>query len=122
MLEGEIAAARALSVPVHPTQIYHALTGFALFLLIVNLRRHKKADGQVILGLALLYSVTRFFIEFFRGDAIRGFVGIFSLPQIFSIILAVVAGYLFYLSMRPAKDPSYGPPLKQTPQRESAPL
>jgi phosphatidylglycerol:prolipoprotein diacylglycerol transferase len=118
LLKGEIAATEVLSLPVHPTQIYHALTGFVLFFLLINFRRHKTADGQLCLGLAVSYSMARFFIEFFRGDAIRGIVGAFSLPQIFSIILAVVAGFFLYLTMRAARSPSYVPPVEETPYKE----
>jgi len=48
----------------------------------------------------LLYAVSRFIIEFFRGDE-RGAVGIFSTSQFISVLLAPLAiVMLIYLARR----------------------
>ncbi len=99
LLNGQIGATENLSLPIHPTQIYHSITGFVLFLIIIGLRKKKKADGQLFLMFAALYSLSRFLIEFYRGDTTRGFVGILSLPQLFSLIVAAIAGYFLILKL-----------------------
>lgn len=100
LLNGQISGAQNLSLPIHPTQIYHSITGFILFLLIIHLRKNKKVDGQLFLMFAALYSLSRFLIEFYRGDITRGFVGILSLPQLFSLIMAAIAGYFLIMKIR----------------------
>ena len=53
----------------------------------------------------LLYAVSRFIIEFYRGDE-RGAVGMFSTSQFISLVLAPLAIImLFVLSRRQALEP-----------------
>ena len=87
-----------LNVPLHPTQLYEA--GAELLILIFLLTTEKwgrKFAGRTFWLYMLLYSVSRFVIEFYRGDE-RGNVGPFSTSQFVSVILAPLAiGMLFYL-------------------------
>lgn len=78
-----------LDVPVHPVQIYESLVCFALFLFLWWLSRRKQFDGEIILTYALLYAIARFLLEYFRGDADRGFVfgGAFSTSQLIALPL-----------------------------------
>ena len=53
----------------------------------------------------LLYAISRFIIEFFRGDE-RGAVGMFSTSQFISILLAPLAvAMLVYLARRTTPEP-----------------
>lgn len=63
-------------VRVHPTQLYEALNGLAMFLILVLWRRYvRRAYGELVGLMFMIYAVNRFVIEFFRGDPVRGFVG-----------------------------------------------
>src|SRR2546422_4074313 len=94
-----------LGVHLHPTQLYEA--GAELLILGVLLATEKKGrpfPGRTFWMYILLYAVSRFVIEFFRGDE-RGMVGIFSTSQFISILLAPLAiAMLVYLAR--AKEPS----------------
>jgi phosphatidylglycerol:prolipoprotein diacylglycerol transferase len=81
------------SVPIHPTQIYLSLDALAILAVLVVLYRHKRFHGRIIAVYVLLYSVTRFLIEFVRGDAERGsvFGGRLSTSQFLAILLAAAA-------------------------------
>jgi phosphatidylglycerol:prolipoprotein diacylglycerol transferase len=57
-----------LNVPIHPTQLYHSVSGFFLFGILMFIHRKKSYSGQVILWYLLLHSFGRLFIERFRGD------------------------------------------------------
>ena len=81
-----------LGIPLHPTQIYEA--GAELLILIVLLvmeRRGRGFAGRTFWGYMLLYAISRFAIEFFRGDP-RGNVPLFgwdaTTSQFISLILA----------------------------------
>jgi phosphatidylglycerol:prolipoprotein diacylglycerol transferase len=53
--------------PIHPTQLYSAAYGLAIFVaLLVLERKFKRFDGFTALGLLALYSAARFVVEFFR--------------------------------------------------------
>ena len=54
--------------PRHPVQLYSALTGFVIFLVLWRRREHIRYSGETLLLFAILYSVSRFFIEFFRSQ------------------------------------------------------
>ena len=82
-----------LGVPLHPVQLYESLVCLVLFAVLVRLSRRKRFDGEVILAYTLLYAIARFILEFFRGDADRGFVfgGLLSTSQFIAAILAPAA-------------------------------
>jgi len=81
-----------LGVPLHPVQLYEALSNFLLFLLLSFYRRFRRFEGELFWLYVLLYSAVRFGLEFFRGDA-RGFIIPFylSVSQGISIPLVVVS-------------------------------
>ena len=87
-----------LNKPLHPTQLYEA--GAELLILIFLLTTEKwgrKFAGRTFWLYMLLYSVSRYVIEFYRGDE-RGTVGPLSTSQFVSVILAPLAiGMLIYL-------------------------
>jgi phosphatidylglycerol---prolipoprotein diacylglyceryl transferase len=97
-----------LGVPLHPTQLYEAAAELLiLFVLLATERKRRPFAGRTFWLYMLLYAISRFIIEFFRGDE-RGTVGIFSTSQFISIVLAPLAiGMLVYLS-RGASDPVPG--------------
>ena len=68
-----------------PAQLYSSGLDFLHFFLLVMIARNKKSDGQVTACYLIFYSVGRFIIEFFRGDIIRGSVGVLSTSQFISI-------------------------------------
>lgn len=80
------------AVPLHPAQVYSSLNSLCIFLVLIGLRRIKGFEGQIFWTYVLLYGVTRFILEYFRGDE-RGmfFQGMFSTSQLFGLILAVIA-------------------------------
>ena len=64
-----------LGVPLHPTQLYESLAGLViLVVLLATERRGKPYPGRTFWQFVLLYGVSRFVIEFFRGDD-RGMAG-----------------------------------------------
>jgi phosphatidylglycerol:prolipoprotein diacylglycerol transferase len=109
-----------LGVPLHPVQLYESIVCLVLFAVLVRLSRHKRFDGVVILAYTLLYAIARFMLEFFRGDADRGFVfgGLLSTSQFIAVILGPAAVVLWCVrrqsSMRrSAPEASVGGPLRQ---------
>jgi len=91
-----------LNVPLHPTQIYESFAGLAIFLILMALeRRGRQFSGRTFWMFVLLYSISRFFIEFYRGDE-RGFMfNAVSTSQAISIILAPLALFMLWYLSRP---------------------
>jgi phosphatidylglycerol:prolipoprotein diacylglycerol transferase len=95
-----------LGVPLHPTQLYEAgAEALILAFLLAFERRGRPFAGRTFWTYLLLYGVSRFAIEFYRGDS-RGVVfGFLSTSQFVSVILVPLAiVMLFVLGRRP--DPS----------------
>jgi len=100
-----------LNIPLHPTQIYEALTTFAIFLLLLWLLapgrrqtgldeesgRPRRRHGQVAGAYLFLYGLARYFLEFLRDDPERGsvFGGAMTVTQLISILLVIVGGALW---------------------------
>jgi len=91
-----------LNIPLHPTQLYDAANGLAIFLFLMWMRRRKAFDGEIFWLFVILYSVTRFLIEMLRGDP-RGFLldSLLSTSQAVGVVLALVSLFmLFYLKRK----------------------
>jgi phosphatidylglycerol:prolipoprotein diacylglycerol transferase len=91
-----------LGIPLHPTQIYEAGAELLILgLLLLAEGRGRRFPGRTFWGYMFLYAVSRFVIEYYRGDP-RGMdplFGIFSTSQFISLILAPLSlGMLLWLS------------------------
>jgi phosphatidylglycerol:prolipoprotein diacylglycerol transferase len=92
-----------IGVPVHPTQLYEALSLSISFGILILIRKYKRFNGQIFWTYAMLYSVVRFTIEFFRGDEVRGFIyKNLSIAQGISVVLFITAIF-FMLLLRKKK-------------------
>ena len=95
-----------LGVPLHPTQLYEA--GAELLILVFLLtteRKGRQYQGRTFWLYMLLYAVSRYIIENYRGDP-RGTVGPFSTSQFISLILVPLAiAMLVYLGRRRTPEP-----------------
>ncbi len=90
-----------------PTQLYSSALNFLNFATLVLISKKAKTPGQVSACYLLFYSIGRFCIEFFRGDLIRGSVGILSTSQFISIWTGLAgAAVLVFLHVRSKKDPA----------------
>lgn len=90
-----------LGIPLHPVQVYESIVCAVLFVILIRLLRRKRFDGEVILAYTALYAIARFLLEFFRGDADRGFVvGRVSTSQFIAAILGPLAVTLLVLKSR----------------------
>jgi phosphatidylglycerol:prolipoprotein diacylglycerol transferase len=95
-----------LNTPLHPTQLYEAgAEALILIILLATESRGRRFAGRTFWLYMLLYAVSRFIVEIFRGDP-RGTVGIFSTSQFISVLLAPLAiAMLVYLSRTPVPAP-----------------
>ena len=98
-----------LGVSLHPVQLYESIVCLALFAVLGRLSQRKRFDGEVILAYTTLYAAARFVLEFFRGDADRGFVlgGWLSTSQFIALILGPAAIALWFVRRQSA--PAHGP-------------
>ena len=79
----------------YPTQLFEVFANFILFIILAKLYKSQKKDGLTSLIYIMGYALTRFIIEFFRGDD-RGFTLLGMYPsQIIALILFL--GSAFWL-------------------------
>jgi phosphatidylglycerol:prolipoprotein diacylglycerol transferase len=92
-----------LGVPIYPTQLYEAAFNLTNYVFLAWLFRRRLAAGSVLGAYLVGYGVARFIIEFFRGDADRGFVfgGLLSTSQaIAAVMVPVGIGILIWAHKR----------------------
>jgi phosphatidylglycerol:prolipoprotein diacylglycerol transferase len=91
-----------LGVPLHPVQLYESVVCLVLFAVLVRLARRRHVEGDMIIAYTWLYAAARFVLEFFRGDADRGFVfgGLLSTSQFIGIACAACALVAFVVRHR----------------------
>ncbi len=87
------------SLAVHPTQLYESAAGLVLFVFAVWLLTHRKFRGQVMVTVAALYGLWRFFIEYLRDDPERGSAFGFSTSQLISLAIIPVC-IIAYIHLR----------------------
>jgi phosphatidylglycerol:prolipoprotein diacylglycerol transferase len=95
-----------LNTPLHPTQLYSALSGFIIFGVLIFLNAKKQFQGQVFIWFLILHSTARLFLERFRGDE-RGLIAgtDMSMTQLLTllVLLGAVAA-LFILKSKSKKE------------------
>lgn len=79
-----------------PVQLVEACCNFILCVLLTAFSRRAKDGHQVLAAYLVSYGILRFVLEYFREDAVRGFLGPFSTSQIISF-LALCAGILIFV-------------------------
>ncbi len=110
-----------LGVPLHPTQIYESLAGLViLVILLATERRGKPYEGRTFWQFVLLYAVSRFVIEYFRGDD-RGMAGMFSTSQLISLgLFPLSLVMLWWLRGRPSSGQPAASVVRRRPKSASA--
>lgn len=89
-----------LNVPLHPTQLYEAGAELVILIfLLITERKGRPFPGRTFWSYILLYAVSRFVIEFYRGDE-RGIVLGVSTSQFISLILAPLSIVMLVLLKR----------------------
>lgn len=92
-----------LGVTLHPVQLYDAAASLAVFGLLLGMgtRRAAPRAGEIAGAWMFLYGLSRFFVEFYRGDEAPVVGGFLTLPQALAVA-AVVAGGALWLRREPA--------------------
>lgn len=91
----ELMKGATRSLPVHPTQLYESLLGFALLPLMALVRRYRRAPGETFLAFLVCYGIGRFLLERLRGDDDRGAVGALSTSTLIAVASILCAGLLW---------------------------
>ena len=73
-----------------PTQLYSSLLLLLIFIILRFMQDRKHLPGQIMCSYLLLYSMKRFFIEFFRNDSPKIFYGL-TLFQLLSLGMFIAA-------------------------------
>ena len=94
-----------LGIPLHPTQLYEA--GAELLILVLLLATEKRGrhfPGRTFWAYMLLYAVSRYIIEIYRGDP-RGEMFGMSTSQFISLVLAPLSLAMLIWLSRTARTP-----------------
>ena len=83
-------------VPLFPMQIVESICNIIIFcILLVTYKRNVGTYKSIVMYFSM-YSITRFILEFFRGDLVRGNFLFFSTSQWISIVILIVTIYFYY--------------------------
>lgn len=87
-----------------PIQLISSGLDFILFFILILFSKKKRAGGQVGALYLILYGIGRFIIEFYRGDLIRGNVGVISTSQFISLFFVAAGIIIFAVRTKSAKQ------------------
>jgi len=88
------SVARPLNAPMYPTQLFEIVGLIFLFLILKAEIKKNGSRGNSFKKYLIGYGTLRFFVEFFRGDSLRGAAYGLSTSQIISILLIILALFL----------------------------
>lgn len=94
--QGLISESALHSLPVHPAQIYSSLLSIAVFIVMFWFWKTKYARGRLLFVYLILYTLTRFIVEFFRDNQMA-FADL-TVAQVLSIIIGVGAACTLLVS------------------------
>ena len=78
----------------HPTQIYYCLSNLFVFLVLFFLWKGKRKNGTILLIYFMLYSISRYGIDFLRGNLEPLFLSLYP-TQVISFFIFLIAGGFF---------------------------
>jgi phosphatidylglycerol:prolipoprotein diacylglycerol transferase len=84
-----------------PIQLVESGINFMIFVLLLVLNSKDKLAKRLLPLYLILYSTSRFYLEYFRGDVRRGFVWSFSFSQVISLLIML---FLLVLSIMQKDD------------------
>ncbi len=89
------------------TQVWMSVNAALLALIGIYLLRRRGWAGRTSTIIILLYAITRFAIEAFRGDSVRGlWAGGLSTSQLVSIPTAAIAAWILYRNRGRKEEPT----------------
>lgn len=94
------------SLPIHPTQVYSAVSNFLLFLVLIAYYPYRRHNGEVIALMAIGYSIYRFLIEFLRFDEAPLWDGL-TISQNVSLLLFAGGVIVWIYSRRTSLDQTW---------------
>lgn len=95
-----------LGVPLHPTQLYEAGAELAILaFLLATERRGRTFPGRTFWSYMLLYAISRFIIEFYRGDE-RGMILGISTSQFISLLIGPLSIVMLVWLARHRAEPA----------------
>jgi phosphatidylglycerol:prolipoprotein diacylglycerol transferase len=93
-----------LGIPLHPTQLYESVADLIiLFVLLASERRGRAFPGRTFWLYMLLYGMSRFAVEVFRGDPRGTVLGVLSTSQFVAVLIVPVSLIMLYWLARPAQ-------------------
>jgi phosphatidylglycerol---prolipoprotein diacylglyceryl transferase len=114
---GLISKGSSESLPIHPTQLYSALDGLVLLILLSAYYPLRRRDGEVMGLLMITYPVTRFLIEYIRNDEAAFLAGL-TISQTISVLL-LLSGLVYWVGLSTLPDRRPGPGASQPVRREA---
>ena len=98
-----------LNVPLHPTQLYSSLASFLIFLIMYFRAKFRFKSGQLLFTYLMLESISRFIMDFWRGQLdyinicffLKPFLGLLSYSQLIALCLFIFSFFGFiYVSKK----------------------
>lgn len=101
--QGLIARNAPWSLPIHPTQLYSAVDGLIILMLLSAYYPIRRRDGEVIGLLMLTYPITRFMVDRLRDDETGLLFGMTSAQMISIMLLGLGLVYWSLIRSRKSK-------------------
>jgi phosphatidylglycerol:prolipoprotein diacylglycerol transferase len=99
------------TMSLHPTQVYSSINAFVLALVTATYYWRRRHNGDVLALACILYPITRFTLEFLRGDEMGQLGTGLTISQLYSLAILIVGlALLAWVSVRgtPATSTSLG--------------
>ena len=83
-----------------PVQLFEAVFNFMLFTALLIMLSKKRQKNHLVVVYLIVYAIFRIFIEFLRGDEVRGVWNGISFSQVVSVVILLFCGLFIYKKIR----------------------
>ncbi len=81
----------------YPTQIFSSISLFLIFFILIIISKRMVFSGQLFLIYAIIHSVYRFLIDFFRAYTTVEYIGILATSQVISLLIGLTALFIMII-------------------------
>lgn len=103
VFKNSVAGGAPRGIPLFPVQILEVAVNLVIFAVLVIMMRNAKNLNQTLTAYAILYAISRFLLEFLRGDVERGYLWNLSTSQWISLFLLAAAAIFYYYNKHHTK-------------------
>lgn len=100
IFKNSVAGGAPRGISLFPVQLLEVAVNLVIFAVLIMMMKNAKNLNQTLAAYAIFYAISRFLLEFLRGDVERGYLWNLSTSQWISVCILAAAAVYYYNKQR----------------------